>query len=165
MEKALNKQVNAEFYASYLYLSISADFSSKALNGMASWYHQQAKEEITHAMKIYNHIQERLGTVTLEPIAAVPTKWATPMDAFKAALAHEQKVTGMINGLMDMAVAEKDYATQSFLRWFVDEQVEEENDATANIDKLTLLGGKDGKSISSGALYQLDKEMGKRVED
>lgn len=161
----MNKQVNAEFYAAYLYLSISADFASKALNGMAKWYHMQAQEEVTHAMKIYSHIQERLGTVLLEPIAAVPTEWATPMEAFKAALAHEQKVTGMINSLMDLAVAEKDYATQSFLKWFVDEQVEEEDDATANIDKLTILGGKDGKNISGGSLYQLDKEMGKRAAE
>ncbi|MDR2938675.1 MAG: ferritin [Prevotellaceae bacterium] len=162
MEKALNKQVNAEFYAAYLYLAISADFSRKSLNGMADWYHKQAQEEVEHAMKFYNHIQERQGVVILEPIAAVPSEWATPMSAFKAALVHEQKVTGMINALMDIAVGEKDYASQSFLKWFIDEQVEEESEATANIDRLTMLGGKDGKSISGGSLYQLDKLMGKR---
>lgn len=165
VEDALNKQVNAEFYAAYLYLSMSAHLTSKGLSGMANWYHVQAKEEVEHAMKIYNYINERLGTVVLQPIEAVPTTFDSIMTIFKASLEHEEKVTKMIYNLVDIAAGEKDLATQEFLNWFVKEQVEEEDNANTLIDKLTLiLGGKDEKS-SGSAIYMLDKELGYRKDD
>ncbi|MGL4909367.1 MAG: ferritin [Bacteroidales bacterium] len=163
LEETLNHHVNAEFYAAYLYLSMSANFANNGLNGIANWYAIQAKEELAHAMQFYKYILERMGKVILEPIAEVVTEWSTPMMAFKDALAHEHKVTERIHDLMDLAVAEKDYATQSFLMEFVNEQVEEEKNATNNIEKLILIGGKDGANCTGEALYLLDKEMNVRT--
>ncbi|MGL4364464.1 MAG: ferritin [Bacteroidales bacterium] len=163
LEQALNHHVNAEFYAAYLYLSMSANFTKKGLNGMAKWYSVQAKEELEHAMQIYNYIHDRMGTVVLEPISAVKTEWDTPMAIFKDALSHEQKITVRINALMDLAIAEKDYALQNFLMYFVNEQVEEEKNACDNIEKLNLIEGKDGNACAEGTLFLLDKELGERI--
>lgn len=153
MESALNTQVNEEFWASYLYLSMAAYFSAEGLPGFASWMHVQAQEEATHAMKLYSYIIERDGRVTLEPIKAVTTTWDSPLAVFKAALEHEQKVTGMINSLVDIATEEKDHATRSMLQWFVDEQVEEEASAKEIIDSLVLIGA------NGFGIYSLDKEL------
>ena len=118
MEKALNDQVNAELYSAYLYLSMESYFKSLNLNGCANWMRVQTQEEISHAMKIYDFVNERGGRALLKGIEGPPTKWKSPLAVFEAAYAHEQKVTGLINNLVDLAIKEKDHATNSFLQWF-----------------------------------------------
>ncbi|MDR1226925.1 MAG: ferritin [Prevotellaceae bacterium] len=189
VEDALNKQMNAEFYAAYLYLSMSAWLTSHGLEGMAKWYKKQSEEEVGHAMKIYSYIHERGGVVTLAPIEAGSTTFESPKAIMEAALVHEEKVTKVIYDLVDLATAEKDYASRGFLSWFIQEQVEEEANANALLDKWKLAHGcccsddckcdsddknnkKEGDSCScecgctTGAgLYLFDKEMGKHAED
>lgn len=157
LEEALNAQINAEFWSAYLYLSMSADFASKGLPGFANWMEIQFKEEQDHAMKFLNYILSRGGKVELKPIAKVEKSWKSPLAAFKSTLEHEQVVTKLINDLYALATEEKDYATQSMLKWFIDEQVEEEENAQALIDTLTLLDG------NGYGIYQLDKELALRV--
>ena len=156
MEKALNDQVNAEFYASYLYLSASTYFESLNLKGVARWMKMQYVEEIGHAMRIFNHIQERGGRVRLKPIKEVPTEWDTPLDAAKEALNHEIMVTGLINGLVDLAASLKDHATVNFLQWFIAEQVEEEEQTTELVESLKMIGS------DSASLFMYDNELGQR---
>ena len=157
LEEALNAQINAEFWSAYLYLSMSADFASKGLPGFANWMEIQFKEEQDHAMKFLNFILSRGGKPELKPIAKVEKTWKTPLAAFKSTLEHELVVTKLINDLYALATEEKDYATQSMLKWFIDEQVEEEENAQALIDTLTLLDG------NGYGIYQLDKELALRV--
>jgi len=157
MEEALNGQVNAEMYSAYLYLSMEAYFESVNLNGFANWMRVQTQEEMMHAMKIYDFICERGGRIILKAIEGPPTKWDSPLAVFEAVYKHEQKVTGLINGLVDLAIEEKDQATNSFLQWFVNEQVEEEENASDMVSKLKLVAD------SRQALYMLDKEMARRV--
>jgi ferritin len=152
MLKELNQQINAEFWSAYLYLSMSAWFKGQNLEGFANWMEVQNKEEQTHGMKIFNYLYERNAKVTLEPIKAVPVSWKSPSDAFRSTLEHEQQVTASIYHLMDTAIECKDYATQSFLKWFIDEQVEEESSAR---DIMTIL---EQIETNEGALRMLDKE-------
>ena len=156
MWQTLNEQVNHELYAAYLYLAMAAYFEDKNFQGFAYWMHKQSKEEIGHAMKIYNYLYERGSKVELLPIAQPKTVWKSPLDAFKDALKHEQKVTGLINNLVTIAEKEKDRAAFSFLQWYVDEQVEEENQVNEIIAKLEMI--KD----CSGCLLMLNHELGKR---
>ncbi len=156
MQKALMDQVNAELYSSYLYLSMSSDLDSKGLAGFALWMKSQAQEELYHGMKLYDFVIERGGRALLKPIDGPQTEWSSPLAIFEAAYAHEQKVTGMINNLMNMAIEEKDHATSQFLQWFIKEQVEEEASADEVVQKLKLIG--DG----GNGLFMLDKEMGAR---
>jgi ferritin len=157
MEEALNKQVNAEMYSSYLYLSMSASFESISLKGFAQWMKVQAQEEMAHAMKFYSFIFERGGKPELLAIDKPPSEWKTPLQAFEAVYKHEQKVTSMINALVDMALEKKDHATKSMLNWFIDEQVEEESSANEVVQKLKLI-----KDHTQG-LFLLDKELGVRA--
>jgi ferritin len=156
IQAAMNKQINAELHSAYVYLSMSAYFEDQNLPGFANWMRMQAQEELAHAMRFYSFIHERMGRVLLEPIAAVPTEWDSPLAAFEAAFAHEQKITGMIHDLMNLAQQEKDHAAVSFLQWFVDEQVEEESSADAIVQQLKLVGD------SGAGLYMVDREMGQR---
>ncbi|MBM4038842.1 MAG: ferritin [Planctomycetes bacterium] len=156
MEEALNKQVNAELFSSYLYLAMAADFEAKNLPGIAHWLALQAKEENGHAMKFYGYIADRRGRVTLAAIAAPPAEWATPLAAFEAVLAHEQKVTGLINGLVELAAKEKDNATGVMLQWFVTEQVEEEKSADYIVAQLRMIGE------SAHGLIMLDRALAQR---
>lgn len=126
IEAEINKQVNAELYSAYLYLSMNSYFLSIDLTGFANWMRIQALEEMTHADKFYRYIDERGGRVILMPIEGPPSKWTSPLAAFEDAYRHEQKVTAMINSLVDLSIEEKDHATGSMLNWFVDEQVEGE---------------------------------------
>jgi ferritin len=126
LEEALNSQINAEFWSAYLYLSMSSFLESKGLNGMASWMNVQFKEEQDHAIKFYNYVIAKGGRVLLKAIDKVDTEWINPLDVFQKTLKHEQKVTSLINNLYSIATDEKDYSTQSELKWFIDEQVEEE---------------------------------------
>ena len=140
IQDALNKQINAELFSSYLYLSMAAHFDSINLPGFAHWMKVQAKEELGHAMKFYEHVTDRRGRVTLSAIAAPATQWKSPLAAFEAAFRHEQKVTGLIADLVKLAAAEKDNATGIFLQWFVTEQVEEEKQTDAVVHQLKLVG-------------------------
>ncbi len=157
MEKALNEQVNAELYASYLYFSMSTYFESINLGGFANWMRMQSQEELTHAMRIYNHINDRGGRVLMKEIKAPPTDWDSPLKAFEDAYGHETKVTGMINDLVDLAQSEKDHASNAMLQWFVEEQVEEEMNTDGYVQKLRL--AKDHPN----ALFMLDSELAQRV--
>jgi ferritin len=136
IQSALNDQINLELTAFYTYLSMSAFFESEGLKGFASWMRHHSDEEMVHAMKIYDFINSRRGRVTLQPVGAPPATWARPLDVFEDALRHEQKVTASINRLVELARAERDFATDSFLQWFVDEQVEEEEIVADVIDDL-----------------------------
>ncbi len=156
MQAAMNKQINAELHSAYIYLSMSAFFADKNLLGFANWMRIQAQEEMIHAMKFYDFIIERRGRVLLEPIAGVATVWDAPLAVFENAFAHEQKVTGMINDLVNLAIKEKDHAANSFLQWFVDEQVEEESSADAIVQQLKMVGD------SPTVLFLLDREMAQR---
>jgi len=157
MERALNAQVNAEMYSAYLYLSMSAYFQSKSLGGFASWMRVQAQEEMVHAMKLYDFINERGGRVILELIEAPPTEWDSPLATMEAVYEHEQKVTGLINELVELALEKHDHATNIFLQWFVSEQVEEEDSANDVVEKIKLMGD------ARGGLFMLDRELGQRV--
>ena len=157
MEKALNGQINAEIYSSYMYLSMSAWFEQGGLAGLANWMRQQAQEEMFHAMKLFNFVNERGARVLLAAIDQPPADWKSALDVFQATLAHEQKVTGLINDLTNLALDERDHATNIFLQWFISEQVEEEAGVGAILDKLKLIG-KD-----SSGLFALDQELGQRV--
>jgi ferritin len=157
VEKALNDQLNAELYSSYLYLSMSSWFSSQNLDGFANWMRVQAREELVHAMKFYDYLIQRDGRVLLTAVEAPPTTWDSPEAVFEHTYNHEQKVTGLINGLVDLSLSEKDHATHMVLQWFVDEQVEEESSASEILGKVKMLG--DSKS----GIYMLDKELSQRV--
>jgi len=156
MEKALNEQINAELYSSYLYLSMATWFDDAGLAGCAHWMKQQAQEELFHAMKMFDFLAERGGRVVLEAIDKPPHEWAGPLAVFEHVLEHEQKVTGLINDLVDLAIAEKDHATNIFLQWFVSEQVEEEDTATSLVRRLRLIGD------DANGLFMLDTELGQR---
>ena len=156
MQAALNAQINAELYSSYLYLSMAAYFESQNLLGFANWMHKQSGEETVHGMKFYNYIINRRGRVLLSALDSPKTEWKSSLAVFEDSLKHEQKVTGLINKLMDLAIAESDHATISFLKWFVDEQVEEE----ANVDNVI----QDLKRIGDApeGLFMLDRELAGR---
>ncbi len=157
IEQAINAQINAEFWSAYLYLSMSAYCHENGNTGMANWFAVQFKEEQDHAQLLFNYVISRGGRITLAPIAQVQTHWESPLQAFEDTLTHEQKVTEMINNLYALADSEKDYATQSMLRWFIDEQVEEEETAQEIIKNLRLI-----KDNGFG-LFMLDKELGART--
>lgn len=157
VEEALNKQINAEFWSAQFYLSISAHFAKEGKNGFANWFKVQALEENDHAMKFFDYVISRGGTVTVKPIDKVPHTWKSPIDAFKAALAQEKQVTTLIDSLVTLAHDEKDYATVSMLQWFVDEQVEEEETTQEYIDSLEMI-----KDNGFG-IYTLDKELKSRT--
>jgi ferritin len=151
--QALNKQINAEMHSAYLYLSMSAYFEDKGLPGFANWMKVQYHEELTHALKIFDFVNERKGRVILEPIAGVPNDFDGVIDVFEKTLEHEELVTKMIDDLVDIAVEASDHATQSFLRWFVDEQVEEEANVNALLDSLRLINGQ------GNGLFMLNREL------
>ena len=157
MQQKLNAQLNAELYSAYLYLSMSAYFESSDLDGFANWMRVQAHEELMHAMKFFDFVNSRNGRVTLTPIEGPATEWQSPQHAFEEVYRHEQKVTGLINALASSAVAESDHATNSFLQWFVNEQVEEEESANRILRNLKLIGS-DGTG-----LLMLDRELAQRV--
>jgi len=157
MEEALNEQVNAELFSAYLYLSMEAYFNAQNLNGFANWMRVQTQEEVSHAMKIYEFINERSGRVILKAIEGPETEWDSALDVFNAVYEHEQKVTGLINNLVDLAIKEKDHATNSFLQWFVNEQVEEEASADGLVQQLKMM------EKAPGGMFMLDRELGQRV--
>ena len=156
MVKAINKQMNAELYSSYLYLAMAAHFTANNWLGFAHWMKIQAKEEYGHAMKFYEYLCGRGGRVILSSLEAPPQDWKTPLDIFEKTYAHELKVTAMINDLLKLARAEDDTATESMLKWFIDEQVEEEANTSLIMEKLKRI--KD----SANGLFMLDHELSER---
>ena len=156
MEESLNRQINRELYSAYLYLGMSAYFETESLKGFAQWMKAQAKEERAHAMKIYDYVVARNGRVTLGDIETPRGKWTSAGKVFEEVYAHEQKVTGMINALVDLAIKEKDHATFEMLQWFVKEQVEEEEHANEILSQIRIVGDQPGH------LFCLDHHLGKR---
>lgn len=156
LETAINKQINAEFWSAYLYLSMSVHFANKGLPGFANWFKVQFQEEQDHAMKLINYLISKGNKVSLTPIKEVETSWESLLTAFEDTLKHEKVVTGMINNLVSIARSEDDYATENILQWFVTEQVEEEETAQEMIDSLKLIGD------NGFGIYTMDKELGAR---
>lgn len=155
--KALNEQIQHEFYSSFLYLSIASYFDNVPLNGFYKWFLKQAEEEREHGMKIYDYINDRNMQVEIPAIEKPPINFKSIVDIFEKALAHEQKVTHWINEIYELALKEKDHATHVFLQWFITEQVEEEKNAQDNLDQIKLIG--DDKA----ALFVLDQDFAKKV--
>ncbi len=158
VHELLNKQFNQEFFSAYMYLGISKFFTGQNLPGFASWYRIQAKEEQEHAMKIYDFLLDNDENVSLEPIAKVNGEFNDALDAVKCADNHEHYITAEIVNIMDVAIEEKDYRTQLFLNWFINEQAEEERNSKEMIAKVEMFG-KDPQN-----LYLLDKEVGRRMQ-
>lgn len=156
MGQALSNQIKNEFYSAYMYLAMAGYFENLSLKGFAKWMHLQAKEEISHGMKFFEYLADRGYPAHLSAIEAPPTTWNSPLAAFEAAFEHEQKVTAMINALVEVSKEEKDFATHSFLQWFIGEQVEEEANALEIVERLKIT-----KDCSCGLLF-LDKQLGKR---
>jgi len=157
MTQALNEQINKEIYSAYLYLSMSAYSTFIGLKGFANWFMVQYQEEMTHAMKIYDYINDQGGQVKLLAIEQPPTEFGSPLEMFEKTLEHEKFVTKRINDLVDLAIKEKDHASNIFLQWFVTEQIEEEANDNEIISKLKLVG-KEGNG-----LFMIDKELAARV--
>ena len=157
LHTAINEQIMHEMYSAYLYLSMAAYLHDQGLDGMGHWMRTQALEEQIHAMKFFDHLLERGEKVKLLPIEKVQITWKTPLDAFKAALKHEQFITAKIDSLMNIAIKENDYASRTLLQWFVDEQVEEEDNAEKNVRNLEMT--KD----SGHGLLMIDREMAGRA--
>lgn len=155
--KALNEQVNAEQYSALLYLSMSAWFSNLGLQGFANWMYVQYQEEMTHANKFFKYICDRGGKAELKAIEQMPVEFNSIIEVVEKTLEHENHVTSLINDLVDVAISEKDHATQSFLKWFVDEQVEEEANVQEILDTLRLIKGE------GNGIFMLDRELKQRV--
>ncbi len=157
MLTALNEQIKYEYYSSYMYLAMSAYFAEKGLNGFAHWMKMQADEEMLHVNKFYDYVLARGGKITLFAIDQPPTDWKSPLHVFEEGLKHEQFVTERISKLMDLAVSAKDHAAHMFLQWFINEQVEEEENFGNIINSLKLIKGE-----GHGVLL-LDRELGVRA--
>ena len=157
MVEALNSQLNAEMYSAYLYLSMGTYFEDLDLSGFSNWMRVQAQEEMSHAMKIHDYIIQRGDRVTLTKIDAPPVEWKSPVNAFEHVYEHEQKVTGLINQLVNLALSLGDHATNNFLQWFVAEQVEEEESSSGVLKKVRM------SNDSLSAMVMLDTELSQRI--
>lgn len=157
MIDAFNEQIKNEFYSAYMYLSMSAYFADMGLPGFAAWMRVQAQEEVTHATKMYDYILTRGGKVALKAIDAPPVAWKNPLDVMQEGLKHEQFVTRRLNELTDLAVKEKDHASQIFLSWYITEQVEEEQSFGDIVNALKLIKGE------GQGLLMMDRELGGRT--
>ncbi len=154
---ALNEQINKEMYSAYLYMAMSTHCANIGLKGFANWFMVQYHEEMLHAMKIYEFVLRRGNMVSLQKIDAPPSNFTTPLDMFEKTLEHEQFITASINDLMGLAISEKDHATQTFLQWYVNEQVEEEENDNDMIAQLKLIDD------NPQGLMMLDRELAGRV--
>ncbi len=159
VEQAFNEQINEELFSSYIYLAMAAHFEALNLDGFTNWMKHQAQEEVEHAMRLFDHINRRGGRVVLKAIGEPPKEFGTPLEAFEKALAHEQHITGCIHELYELAREENDYPAQLELQWFIDEQVEEEENTGRVVDLLKMAGD------NKGALLMLDRELGRRTGD
>ena len=156
MQDAINEQIKNELYSAYLYLSMAAYSEANNLSGFAHWMRAQSQEEVEHAMKFFEFVNERGGRVVLHAIDQPPVDFESPVKIFEETLNHERKVTAMINSLYELALEEKDYASQVMLHWFIDEQVEEEANASYILDTLKAIG------VKGQALVMLDRELARR---
>lgn len=156
MQDAINEQINRELYSSYLYLAMAAHFEAATLPGFAHWMRIQSGEETVHAMKLYDHLLERGGTVELKAIAAPPTDWTSTIEIQREVLNHEEQVTASIYEVYEVALAEKDYAAQVLLHWFINEQVEEERNASEIVRQLQRVEARET------AVLMLDHRLSKR---
>ncbi len=157
MAEALNSQLNAELFSAYLYLSMSANATHLGLEGTANWFFVQTQEEMIHAQRFYNFINSIGEKVVLDAIEKPASDFDSPLGMFESGLKHEKLITKRINDLVDLAIEERDHATEVFLQWFVTEQVEEEENANDIIAKLKLAGNQ------GGGLFMVDKELGTRI--
>lgn len=157
MEKAINGQLNKEMYSAYLYMAMSAYANSRGLKGIAHWFMVQYHEEMVHAMKFYEYLQDQGNDVALEAIGKPSGSFTTALSLYEAALEHEHFITRSIYELVDGAVEEHDHASKTFLDWYVTEQVEEEKNATEIVQTLKMIGD------NSAALYLYDKELAARM--
>ena len=157
MVKAINEQINEELFSSYLYLAMAAQCEDLALGGFANWMKVQAQEELTHAMKFFHYVCERGGRVDLKAIAEPRKEWKNVLEMFEETYEHECHISECINKLVDLAIKERDYATQNMLQWFVEEQVEEESAADELVQKLKLMGD------AHGAMFMIDRELASRT--
>ena len=155
--ESINDQINAEYWSAYFYLSMAAYFENRNLPGFANWMKVQYQEEISHVMKFFDYINERGGRVLLKPIDAVKTDWKDEIEIFEDTFEHEQKVTGLINNLVNISFEEKDHATHNMLQWYVSEQVEEESSVDEILQQLKMLKG------SNHGLLMLDRELMQRT--
>ena len=159
IQDAMNEQIKNEFYSAYQYLSMAAYCESMNLPGFAHWMRAQSREETEHAMKFFDFVLDRGGRVVLQAMEQPVVEFGSPLEVFERTLEHERKVTAMINDLYGLALRENDYASQTFLQWFVTEQVEEEKNAGDVVETLKMIGDK------SEALFLLDRELGQREND
>lgn len=159
LQDQINDQINKELYSAFLYLSMSAYFEDKNLPGFAKWLRLQYEEETAHAMKFYDYLVERGARVELKAIDQPQTEWKNSLEVFEDVLEHEKKVTSLINNLYELAIKEKDYPSQIMLHWFIDEQVEEEANASLIVEQIKLIEER------GSAMLFLDRELGKRSED
>ncbi|MCS6840121.1 MAG: ferritin [Roseiflexus sp.] len=159
IQQAINKQITSEFSASHAYMAMAAYFESLSLTGFAHWFRVQSEEEREHALRFFDYVNDRGGRVILGAIDEPRNEFASPLDAFEHALAHEQRVTAAIHAIYTLAAQENDYATMSMLKWFIDEQVEEEKSAQEIIQHLKMIDG-DGTG-----LLLLDRRLAEREEE
>lgn len=159
IETLLNEQIVHELASAYLYLGMSAYFEAANLPGSAKWMRRQAREEVAHGMKLFDHVNDRDGRVTLGALAAPRAEYQSAVEVWEQTLAHEQKVTGLIHKLVGAAQEAKDHATRAMLDWFVTEQVEEEKTARTILEEAKRIGP------SSSAIYFLDRHLGKEAEE
>ncbi len=157
MQDAINDQINWELYSGYLYLSMAAQFAEHGMAGGQNWMTVQYQEELSHAQKMFDYVITRGGRITLEAITRPPTEWASGLEMFQEALAHEEAVTSRIHDLASLALEIKDHATYNFLQWFIAEQVEEEESAGDLVHKFRMAGE------HPAGLYQLDRELQARI--
>ncbi len=157
MEAALNEQVNKEFYSAYMYLAMSAYCNSIGLPGFSHWMRLQYEEENMHVTKMYDYILSQGGQVHLKAITEPPKEYGKPLDIFKKTLEHEQFVTASIHRLMELAIEERDFATQTFLQWYVTEQVEEESNVNDILAPLRMVGE------DKGGLMMIDQKLEQRT--
>ena len=156
MAQEINAQINREFFSAFLYLAMANDALEKGFIGTYKWMSIQFKEEQEHALKFSKYLQDQGVKVELEAMEQPQKSWKNILEMFEAALEHEKKVTAWIYDLNTLAIAEKDYATQSMLKWFIDEQVEEEANCMEAISALKL------NAASATASYMVDRHIGKR---
>jgi len=157
VEKALNSQINEEYFSSYLYLSMAAYFESLGQQGFANWMRIQAQEEYIHSMKFFDYVIHTGGKVTLKSIKDPKTTWKSILEVFEDTLEHEQHITDLINKLTSLCLTESDHATNSFLKWFIDEQVEEMANATQILHEIKLIGD------NNAGILMLDRELKART--
>ena len=157
--EAVNKQVQAEFQSAYIYLAMSARFEEQKMSGAASWMRIQWEEETSHALKLFDHLIRRGQTPALFDLTHPVVTFDSALDAFEQVLDHERHITKLIHELYEVAVEEKDYALQTLLHWFIDEQVEEEENAEGIVDSLRLAGD------SGQGIFLVDRELGQRQPD